>query len=470
MKSVIGNTFTKAAVLLRCSNTNDRSPQSIGSYKGGPQVLQKNRKSLVFCLLFLILLAACVPLNPAMQESGPGPTATFIPTATPVPAAELGTADGCPADAADSHQWRNEGAGYCLLLPAGFEANLYEENNSAVVLAPASTGGHRERLFITVEDALGRSLEQVAEQVLTDHLIPDMEYELSPDAEMGGGPAFVIGKMAGQDLNRRVIAVHYGRVYTLIFIPDNPEQQPANAEMETLYQAVMASFAFIPPTQPMGIPSLNGYPADATLSWQRRILGDGGAVAECQRMDISPEGITRLGTCTELQLELAETPVQWEEILARFQPFNYASGDFDLRFAGQGDIYDPAWSRALGRWAQISYGEMISGRVSAAGRTAVSWWLGEVEGQAGMCKHLIVLDYGYAYANIDPCGGGDNFSTSGGWLETPEMQRFDRLLNGYATAYDADNYLTGLGEQVMGAAEFEQIQVWAEQIFERLHE
>jgi hypothetical protein len=466
MKSVIGNIFTKAAVLLRCSNTNDRSPQSIGSYKGGPQVLQKNRKSLAFCLLFLILLAACVPLNPAMQESGPGPTATFIPTATPVPATELGTADGCPAD---SHQWRNEGAGYCLLLPAGFEANLFEENNSAVVLAPASTGGHRERLFITVEDALGRSLEQVAGQVLTDHLIPDMEYELSPDAEMGGGPAFVIGKMAGQDLNRRVIAVHDGRVYTLIFIPDNPEQQPANAEMETLYQAVMASFAFILPTQPMGIPSPNGYPADATLSWQRRILGDGGAVAECQRMDISPDGKTRLGTCTELQLELAETPVQWEEILARFQPFNYASGDFDLRFAGQGDIYDPAWSRALGRWAQISYGEMISGRVSAAGRTAVSWWLGEVEGQAGMCKHLIVLDYGYAYANIDPCGGGDNVSASGGWLETPEMQRFDRLLYGYATAYDADNYFTGLGEQGMGAAEFEQIQVWAEQIFERLH-
>lgn len=436
-------------------------------------MLQKNCKRLVLPILFLFLLAACVPLNPATPTANLEPTGTPIPTVTPVPVAEVAEpepTDDCPTPTADSEQWRNEGAGYCLLLPAGFEAQLYEENNSAVVLAPAGTGGHRERLFITVEDALGRSLEQVAEQVLTDHLIPDMEYELSPDAELAGGAAFVIGKMAGQDLNRRVIAVHDGRVYTLIFIPDDAEQQPANAEMETLYQAVMASFAFIPPTQPMGIPSPDGYPADAAFSWQRRILGDGGAVAECQRMDISAEGETRLGTCTELQTELAETPVQWEEILARFQPFNYTSGDFDLRFAGQGDIYDPAWSRALGRWAQNSYGEMSSGRVSAAGRTAVSWWLGEAEGQAGMCKHLIVLDYGYAYANIDPCGGGDNVSTSGGWLETPEMQRFDGLLYGYATTYDADNYFTGLGEQVMGAAELEQVQVWAEQIFERLYE
>ncbi|MBX3052300.1 MAG: hypothetical protein KF753_12530 [Caldilineaceae bacterium] len=428
-------------------------------------MLQTNRKMLAFYLLLLFLLAACVPLSPPTPGESSGPTATPFPVAEPTTTDATGD---CPVPSADSQLLRNEAAGYCLLLPASFEAKLLEETNGATVFAPATTAGHGERLFINIEDALGRSLEDVAAQVLIDNQIPGMEYELSPDAELGGGPAYVIGKMAGQNLNRRVIAVHDGRVYTLIFMPDDAEQQPANAEMETLYQAVMASFAFIPPTQPTGIPLPNGYPADALFSWEGRILGDGGAVAACQRMDISADGETRLGTCAELQTRLAETPVQWAEIRERFQPFHYTSGDFDLHFAGQGDIYDPVWSRALGRWAQMSYGEMASGRVGAANRTAVSWWLGEVEGKPGACKHLVVLDYGYAYANIDPCGGGDNISTRGGWLETPEMKRFDGLVYGFATAYQAENYFNGLGGQEMGAAEFEQIDQWAAQIFERL--
>ena len=469
MNATSGNILARILVLHEYRYINGLSPQSDGSYEGGPQMLQQNRKTVVLCLLFLFLLAACMPLNPAMQDGGPGPTVTPIPTATLVPVAEPASADGCPATAADGQLLRNDPAGYCLALPAGFEATLQEENNSAVIFAPATTGGHRERLFITVEEALGRSLEQVAEQVLTDSQIPGLEYEISPDAEIGGGPAFVIGKMAGQDLNRRVIAVHDGRVYTLVFIPDDLEQQPANTEMEALYQAVMASFAYVPPTQPTGIALPNGYPADVAFSWQRRILGDGGMVAECQRMDISPEGETRLGTCAELQSRQAETPVQWEEIQARYQPFNYASGEFDLHFAGQGDIYDSAWSRALARWAEISYGEMMSGRVGAANRTAVSWWLGDVEGQPGMCKHLVVLDYGYAYANIDPCTGGDTLSTTGGWLETSEMKAFDGLLYGFATVYAQDNYFNGLGEQEMGTAEIEQVAQWATEIFERLH-
>jgi len=419
-----------------------------------------------FSLFFLLLFAltACAPISPGVPVAAPAPTINLGPTAEPVPS------DGCPLPTADSQLLRNDPAGYCLLLPVDFEATISEETNGAVVAAPATTPGHRERLFINVEEALGRSLQQTAEQVLTDNLIPGLEYELSPDAQLGGGPAFVIGKMPGQDLIRRVIALHDGRVYTLVFVPDDGAQQPANAEMETLYAIVMATFTFIPPTQPTGIPLPDGYPVNPALSWQRRVLGDGDVVAECQRMDIDAAGETLLGTCAEFQTRQMATPVQWEEIQARFQPFVYESGEFTLLFAGQGEIYDPAWSRALVRWAQGGYGELSSGRVSAAGRTGVSWWMGEVEGQPGMCRHLIVLDYGYAYANIDPCAGGENFSTAGGWLETPEMQAFDALLYSFATTYQGDSYFNGLGEQTMGAAELAQTDNWATQIFERLYE
>ncbi len=427
-------------------------------------MLHGNWKKFSLFFLLLFALTACVPVSPNV------PVATSVPTTDTGPTAESASDNGCPVPTADSQLLRNDPAGYCLLLPVDFEATINEETNGAVVAAPATTPCHRERLFITVEDALGRSLQQMAEQVLTDNLIPGLEYELSPDAQLGGGPAFVIGKMPGQDLIRRVIALRDGRVYTLVFVPDDATQQPASAEMETLYAIVMATFAFIPPTQPTGIPLPDGYPANPAISWQRRVLGDGGVVAECQRMDISAKGETALGTCTESQTRQSVTPAQWEEIQARFQPFVYESGEFTLRFAGQGEIYDPAWNRALVRWAQGSYGELSSGRVSAAGRTGVSWWLGEVDGQAGMCKHLIVLDFGYAYANIDPCVGGESQSTTGGWLETPEMQAFDALLYGFVTTYQDDSYFNGLGEQTMGAAELEQINNWAAQVFERLHE
>ena len=50
------------------------------------------------------------------------------------------------------------------------------------------------------------------------------------------------------------------------------------------------------------------------------------------------------------------------------------------------------------------------------------------------------------------------------------MQAFDALLYGFVTTYQGDNYFNGLGQQALGAAELEQINNWAAQIFERLVE
>lgn len=420
-------------------------------------------KSMFGLLLLLVLLGGCVmplPLAPQGQ----------LPVATTVAGEE--TQDACPEPTADQTWVRNEAAGYCFLIPDGYEAVTFEETYGVVVYAPATTPGHRERLLIEVQDALGRSLEQVTEQVLADTTIPGMAPEIDETRTVGSAAATVIGKLPGQDLNRRLLTVHNGRVYQLMFVPDDPDMAQAYAEMETLFALVTDSFTFIPPTAPMGLPlpggQESGYPADAALSWEQRILGDGGAVTECHRLAVAADGTTWAGSCDQAEVETQAAPFQWAEILERFAPFVYKSGEGDLIFAGQGDLYHSAWQRALVAWAQISHAETVSGRVSATSRTALSWWLGEVEGETGVCRHLIVLSHGYAYANADPCTGGETETVAQGWLTTEEMAAFDGWIYQAAPTYAEDSYLDGRGEQELSQDELAQLAEWAETLYQRL--
>ncbi len=433
--------------------------------------------TLLLILAALFLLNGCVPAAVSVVDSwltidrvdSNGPAE---PVESVVPAESGDTLTDCPEASPGQQLVRNEAAGYCFFIPAGYEAAYLEETGAVIVHAPGSTPGHRERLFVETEEALGRTLAEVTDQVVVNNTIPGLKLEISADATVGGEAATVIGNLPGQDLNRRVIVVHNGRVYQMMFVPDDPQMGQANEEMETLFAAVMASFTFIPPTNPMGLPlpgaQESGYPTDAAFSWQRRILGDGGTVMECQRLDIAADGATWAGSCEQATIQAADAPYQWQEILNRFAPFVYKGGEWDLVFAGQGDVYDPAWQQALGAWAQISYGETTSGRVSAAARTALNWQLGEVEGEAGQCRQLIVLSHGYAYANLVPCQGGDAQTVAEGWLETAEMIAFDNWLYSAAPTYVEDNYLDGRGEQELSNEEITALATWAEELYQRL--
>ena len=99
------------------------------------------------------------------------------------------------------------------------------------------------------------------------------------------------------------------------------------------------------------------------------------------------------------------TGPEFAEMAARFAPFTYNADSDKLVFRGYGSIASPAWQRAILAWAQWTTGETISGHVCASCRTAMSWFLDEVDGQPGICKHLTVLNYGYATAETVPCTG-----------------------------------------------------------------
>ena len=407
------------------------------------------------CFLILLSTGCTVQLPVSIQTT---------------PSAGAGTE--CPSPTADQKLVHSEAAGYCFLIPAGFEAELFDQSTSVLVRAPVTSEGHRERLILWAEEALGRSLAQVTEQTRLDYAIPGLEGEVSDNVNVGGIPATIISGLTGQDPNRRVLVVHDGLAYKMMFIPDHPGMGQAYEEMETLFTAVMESFTFIPSTIQTEVlfqgRQEGGYPANAALSWEHRVYADGGAVAQCSRLFIAEDGTTWAGTCEHVDVQAPDAPFQWDEIQNRFAPIVFRGGAWDLLLAGKGDIYHPVWVQALGAWAEASYGETVSGRTGAAARTALSWWLGEADGEEGLCQHLVVLGHGYAYANLDQCEGGTSRTVAEGWLETSEMAAFSGWLYTAAPTYVEDNYLDGRGEQELSGDEINQLGQWAQQVYQTL--
>lgn len=205
----------------------------------------------------------------------------------------------------------------------------------------------------------------------------------------------------------------------------------------------------------------------AVLTWQGAPLSDATA---CGQLAIDSTGQVTFGPCGETgQVQsLGAHAQEWTEIQQRFAAFTYTTDGTTLTFNSAGTAAGDAWQRALATWAQLLYSELTAGRTGAAVATALSWFAGEVPGQAGQCQQVMVLVYGYAYAQTVPCTGGDVQASVGGWLNEAEMSQFDQWLYGYTPIYVENNYLAGVGDQAAGAAEIEQINIWAQALYTRL--
>jgi len=132
--------------------------------------------------------------------------------------------------------------GYSLAYPAGYDVVLYQENGVALVV-DSLLNVEDARLDITVEPAQGRSAEQSAADFAAEY--PGFELAQST-IRLGGEPAVVLESVPGQELTRVVLAVHADQLFTLRFIPADPDQEEAFAMMEDLYDRVTESFAFDP--------------------------------------------------------------------------------------------------------------------------------------------------------------------------------------------------------------------------------
>lgn len=388
-------------------------------------------------LVTLLVLVACAPVPPTATSTVAPTTEADDDAATSETAS---TDEDCATLPASETVVVNHAAGYCFLIPPG-----YTIDHDLVIYAPDGTEGHRERAIIDVTPATGRTAAQLADALLADLT----GFEITRTTiELDGSPAEVLDQMPGQDLNRRVIAVANDRAYSLMFMPLAPaEATAATAQMEELYAGVIDSFRFL-------TPETAAAPAESEprLTWQGEIDG------ACHVLHVWADGLAQAGVCGDsptTTAELLSPAVEWAAIQTHFGTLDQiATPHGTIAFTGTGPATGEPWANALAVWAEFAAMETISGRPSAAGRTTLAWQLGQIEGQPDRCAQLIVLAYGWAYANQIPCdGNGPGTQIAQDWLTDAELATFTTWTRQHSRVDDAAGYLDANGDAPLTAAE-----------------
>ena len=162
------------------------------------------------------------------------------------PAAELVAGPECPEAGEGLVLYSNTEDGFCLLLPEKYmvDDTLGSDTGTETAVFVESLMNTAEpKLFITVQPANGRTLEEVTSEKQEE--FADFEVMFSFGYMLDGVPANQFDQLPGQDLNRQVVLVHNDRFYTLTFVPDDPAMGDVYSEMEALYETVMDSFSFL---------------------------------------------------------------------------------------------------------------------------------------------------------------------------------------------------------------------------------
>jgi hypothetical protein len=143
----------------------------------------------------------------------------------------------CDDPAARSRAYSSVEYGFCLLMPEGYAVVETVPGNFSLVADGDIMDHTSPRVGIEVSSAGDRSLAGIADQMLQDYAPAGAG--VTPEAIMvDGAEAIVLDNLPGQDLNRRVVVVHDGFVYSIMFMPLSPEGEP-------LYQAILESLRFL---------------------------------------------------------------------------------------------------------------------------------------------------------------------------------------------------------------------------------
>lgn len=208
-----------------------------------------------------------------------------------------------------------------------------------------------------------------------------------------------------------------------------------------------------------------------TLLYQGPKEMDLADTTQCATMSLDSSQNATLSNCDGSTQVLAlgkRYALDWDDIQNRFASFVYHTPAETLTFTGRGAISGEAWQRALLAWARMTRAELATGHVSAAGRTVLSWYFGQVPDQADVCEHLTVLNYGYAYADTVNCQGGEVIDSTGAWLTDAELNQLDPWLYQRAALYVEQNYLAGQGSTTMSDAEAAAVAQWAAAVRARI--
>ncbi|MDL1910927.1 hypothetical protein FBQ81_09585 [Chloroflexi bacterium CFX6] len=203
--------------------------------------------------LFLLMLVAALALSACASPTGISPTqlsssdqaTTVVPAATMQALPTNMPEPTCPEPVEGTKLLIREAVGYCLLYPEGYIE--IETHPTTVCLVPEgpTMGCHNTNLIIEVEDAGGRTVGEIADEIVADAQaeIPGIEIRRT-NLSMGGEEAVVLEGLAGVASSRNVLLVHEDRRYELIFVPWD-EHDENFAKLNLLYNTVVNSFTLL---------------------------------------------------------------------------------------------------------------------------------------------------------------------------------------------------------------------------------
>lgn len=190
-------------------------------------------------LLFALILSACAPAHwPTVTPATSTPAGSqdrVSPSLTPAPVEH-------PADA--QPEYTNRDFGFSLNLPEGYTVQQTFVHMFTFI-ASQDIPGNRGMAWMTVERGLDQDAAWYADQARQENANLGIQVSYSSRV-IAGQPAYILGRMPGQDLNRQVFIVYKGILYHLTFIPDDPQTGMAYQQMETLYAAIINSLRFLP--------------------------------------------------------------------------------------------------------------------------------------------------------------------------------------------------------------------------------
>ena len=203
---------------------------------------------------------------------------------------------------------------------------------------------------------------------------------------------------------------------------------------------------------------------EPALVWEGQVEG------RCRSLILSADGGAAMGPCDAPHvllplLEEMSRPQQRIDLLARFAPFEAETLSGSVKFQGQGqEATSPAWQRAVAAWARLVRQELLFGRSGASWGAALAWRR-EMPGRPGYCQFLQVELYGFGYASVARCEGGDARDLGRGWLETAEWEQFDAWVYGRAPVCQQGLDFFSVGTQEMSEGEVAELDRWCEAIY-----
>lgn len=202
--------------------------------RDGRATQPQQRPTSVLISLALMLLAGCAAPPPP------------LPTPTPRPAVEFPPA--CRSTSEELAPYFNLTDGYCLLYPAHFRVtNLYSRiTNFYGPPLDQSLEPVFGALTILIEDAAGgRTLAQVVDDYLQQ--FGEAVSASRAPTTLGGEPAEIVEGIPGRSGSRQVFLIHAEAVYHLSVYPVDDAFPQARPDVEAAWQALTASFTFLPP-------------------------------------------------------------------------------------------------------------------------------------------------------------------------------------------------------------------------------